>query len=211
MPQYSFTDVVSDLATLREILGTPSELVVRKQLDHLDEHARHFIERSPFLVVGTTDPGHEGDVSPRGDAPGFVAVLDEKTLVIPDRPGNRRLDSLINILNTGSVALIFMVPGVEETLRVNGRACLVRDDALLELTSAKGKRPLLAIGVEVRECFFQCGKAFRRSRLWEPNSWLGRDGIASLAQILVDQVNPSDTSVEALEVQIAESYAKRLY
>ena len=111
MPRYPFVDVISDVAILREIMGTPSDLVVRKQLDHLDEHARRFIERSPFLVVGTAEPGHEGDVSPRGDAPGFVAVLDDNTLVIPDRPGNRRIDSLLNILHAGSVALIFMVPG----------------------------------------------------------------------------------------------------
>lgn len=211
MPHHPFKEVVSSVESLREIMGTPSELVIRKQLDHLDPHARAFIARSPFLVIGTTGPGQVGDVSPRGDAPGFVAVLDDHTLVIPERPGNRRLDTLLNVLQTGSVGLIFMVPGVEETLRVNGRACIVRDEALLERMSAKGKRPLLGIGVEVQECFFHCAKAFKRSGLWKPETWSSRAGMASLAQILVDQIKPENTSVEELEKQIAESYATRLY
>ncbi len=211
MPRYPFSDVLDTESGLREIMGTPADLIVRKQLDHLDEHARRFIERSPFLLMGTSGPDHGGDVSPRGDAPGFVVVLDDHTLVIPERPGNRRLDSLVNILKTGGVGLLFLVPGVEETLRVNGRACLVRDEALLERMSAQGKRPLMAVAVDVQECFFHCAKAFKRSKLWEPDSWAGRQGIASLAQIISDQVKPANTSVEDLEVMIAESYAKRLY
>lgn len=211
MPRYPFAHVITNAESLREIMGTPSELVVRKQLDHLDEHARRFIERSPFLLIGTAGLDHIGDVSPRGDAPGFVAVLDDNTLVIPERPGNRRVDTLLNILRTAGVGLIFMVPGVEETLRVNGRATIVRDEALLERTTARGKRPLVAIGVEVQECFFHCAKAFKRSRLWEPETWPLRDGMPSLAQILVDQIKPANTSVEELENQIAESYAQRLY
>jgi uncharacterized protein len=211
MPHHPFKDVVSSVESLREIMGTPSELVIRKQLDRLDPHAIAFIARSPFLVIGTHGQGQIGDVSPRGDAPGFVAVLDEHTLVIPERPGNRRLDTLLNVLQTGGVGLIFMVPGVEETLRINGRACIVRDEALLERMSAKGKRPLLGIGVEVQECFFHCAKAFKRSGLWQPGSWRGRDGMASLAQILVDQIKPANTSVDELENQIADSYATRLY
>ena len=212
MPHHHpFKEVITSVASLREIMGTPSELVLRKQLDCLDPHARTFIARSPFLVIGTHSQGQVGDVSPRGDAPGFVAVLDDHTLVIPERPGNRRLDTLLNVLQTGSVGLIFMVPGVEETLRVNGRACIVRDEALLERMSAKGKRPLLGIGVEVQECFFHCAKAFKRSGLWQPETWSSRAGMASLAQILVDQIKPENTSVEELEKQIAESYATRRY
>ena len=211
MLHHPFKEVVTSVESLREIMGTPSELVIRKQLDHLDPHARAFIARSPFLVIGTHGQGQVGDVSPRGDAPGFVAVLDDHSLVIPERPGNRRLDTLLNVLQTGSVGLIFMVPGVEETLRVNGRACIVRDEALLERMSAKGKRPLLGIGVEVQECFFHCAKAFKRSGLWKPETWSSRAGMASLAQILVDQIKPENTSVEELEKQIAESYATRLY
>ena len=129
----------------------------------------------------------------------------------PERPGNRRLDTLLNIMHTGGVGLLFMVPGVEETLRINGRARIVRDAALLERMSAQGKQPLLAIGVHVRECFFHCAKAFKRSRLWEPGSWPSRDGLASLAQIMIDQTKPANTSLQELEDQIAESYANRLY
>lgn len=211
MSHYAFKDVVTDSVALRDIMGVPSELVIRKQLDRLDGHARNFISRSPFLVIGTHGENQLGDVSPRGDAPGFVTVLDDNTLFIPERPGNRRLDTLLNILQTGGVGLIFMVPGIEETLRVNGRASLVRDEALLERTSAQGKRPLLGIGVHVHGCFFHCAKAFKRSKLWHNETWPGRAGMASLAQILVDQTQPADTSVEQLETQIAESYATRLY
>ena len=211
MPPTPFSDVITSAENLRAIMGAPSDLVIRKQLDHLDRHARDFIARSPFLLMGTTGADQLGDVSPRGDAPGFVAVLDDTTLVIPERPGNRRLDTLLNILQTSGVGLLFIVPGVEDTLRVNGRAFVVRDAALLERTSAQGKRPLVAIGVEVKECFFHCAKAFKRSRLWQPDCWPMRDGMASLAQILMDQVQPSGTSVEVLESQIAESYATRLY
>lgn len=210
-PYHPFNEVVTSVQSLREIMGTPSELVIRKQLNQLDPHARAFIARSPFLAIGTHGQGQIGDVSPRGDAPGFVLVLDNHTLVIPERPGNRRLDTLLNVLQTGGVGLIFMVPGVEETLRVNGRACIVRDEALLERMTAKGKRPLLGIGVEVQECFFHCAKAFKRSGLWQPQTWASRGGMASLAQILVDQTKPENTSVEDLEKQIAESYATRLY
>ena len=211
MPGYPFADVIEDAESMRQIMGTPSELVIRKQLDHMDTHARRFITRSPFMLVGTSGPEQMGDVSPRGDAPGFVLVLDDNTLAIPERPGNRRLDTLLNIMHTGGVGLLFMVPGVEETLRINGRARIVRDAALLERMSAQGKQPLLAIGVHVRECFFHCAKAFKRSRLWEPGSWPSRDGLASLAQIMIDQTKPANTSLQELEDQIAESYANRLY
>lgn len=211
MANSRFHDVVATREALREIVGHPSELVVRKQLTRLDPHARRFIDLSPFLVIGTSGAGQSGDVSPRGDAPGFVAVLDDNTLVIPERPGNRRSDTLVNILETGGVALIFMVPGREETLRVNGQACIVRDADLLDRTTSRGNRPSLVIVVDVRECFFHCAKAFKRSALWQPASWPDAKGMASLAQILMDQVHPANTSLVELEQQVAESYAKRLY
>ena len=132
MPLQPFTNLITTEAELRDLLGQPSELVIRKQLPTLDAHCRAFIALSPFLLLGTTAHDGMGDVSPRGDAPGFVQVLDETMLLIPERPGNRRIDSLRNILQTGGVALLFLIPGVEETLRVNGRARLVRDPHLLE-------------------------------------------------------------------------------
>lgn len=208
----AFTDIIETEEALRAVIGHPGQLVIDKQLDHLDAHARHFIERSPFLLLGTSGGDFVCDVSPRGDAPGFVQVLDERTLAIPERPGNRRADSLVNILATGGIGLLFLIPGIEETLRVNGHACLSRDSALLETMMAQGKAPLLAIGVTVTECYFQCAKAFKRSQLWQPGGWkTGRDGVASLAQILADQARPADTTVGELEAMIAESYAQRLY
>jgi PPOX class probable FMN-dependent enzyme len=160
-----FVDAVETEAELREIMGTPGALAVGKQLDRLDRHCRDFIALSAFVLVGTFDSGGRCDVSPRGDEPGFVLVLDEKTLAVPERPGNRRLDSLLNVLETGTVGLLFLVPGFEETLRVNGRASVVRDAGVLERTASHGKRPPVAIGVEVEECFLHCAKAFKRSRL----------------------------------------------
>ena len=208
---YRFTDVVESEEELRELAGAPSELVIRKQLAALDEHCRAFIALSPFLMLGTVGAAGGCDVSPRGDAPGFVLVLDDRTLVIPERPGNRRFDTLRNILQTGAIGLLFVVPGVEETLRVNGHARLIRDTDLLERTAVRGKRPLLAIGVEVDECFFHCAKAFKRSGLWDSAGWPDRAALPSLGRILVDQVRPADTTVDDLERYIEESYTKRLY
>ncbi len=209
---HGFTDIIESEEALRALIGEPGRLVIDKQLDYLDEHARNFIARSPFLLLGTTGADGLGDVSPRGDAPGFVQVLDERTLVIPERPGNRRADSLMNVLAGGGIGLLFLIPGIDETLRVNGHACLCRDAALLEGMAVEGKVPLLAIGVRVAECYFQCGKAFKRSKLWQPESWpQGRDGVASLAQMLHDQAKPAGLTAEELETMVAESYAKRLY
>jgi hypothetical protein len=196
---------------LRALVGAPSDLVVKKQLHHLDVHARAFIARAPFALLATAGSDGSCDVSPRGDAPGFALVLDDRTLVLPDRPGNRRVDSFRNILQTGGVGLLFVIPGVEETLRVNGEACLVRDPALLERLTAQGKQPQLAVAIEVRECFLHCAKAFKRSKLWQPESWPPAGVVPSLGKMLSDQVQPAGTTVEQLEAHIAESYAKRLY
>jgi PPOX class probable FMN-dependent enzyme len=207
----TFQDTVRTEAELREIMGTPSELAVGKQLDRLDCHCRSFVALSPFVLVGTFDATGACDVSPRGDTPGFVAVLDEKTLVIPERPGNRRLDSLLNVLKTGAVGLLFLVPGFEETLRVNGRASVVRDADVLELTAARGKPSAVTIGVEVEECFLHCAKAFKRSGLWEAEGWPERSALPSLGRMFRDQGAVPGASAEDLEGRIEESYAKRLY
>src|SRR5512134_3452917 len=145
-------------ADLRALMGHPSELAVRKDIGRLDEHCRAFIARSPFVLVATADARGRCDVSPKGDAPGFVLVLDARHLAIPDRPGNKRFDGMRNILENPHVGLIFLVPGREETLRVNGRATVTRDPALLARLEAAGKRPSLAIGVEVEEVFMHCAK-----------------------------------------------------
>jgi PPOX class probable FMN-dependent enzyme len=198
-------------AELREIMGEPGTVAVGKQLDRLDRHCRDFIALSPFVMMGTFESDGRCDVSPRGDAPGFVVALDDKTLILPERRGNRRLDSLINILETGAVGLLFLVPGFEETLRVNGRACVVRDADVLERTAAQGKRPLVAIGVEVEECFLHCAKAFKRSGLWLTDGWPERSALPSLGRMLRDQGAAPDVSVEELDRRIGESYTERLY
>jgi len=208
---YPFRDTVTSEAGLREIIGEPSELVLRKQLPALDAHCRAFIARSPFVLVGTANRRGMCDVSPRGDAPGFVLVLDDRTLLIPDRPGNRRIDSFRNVLENPHVGLLFVIPGFEETLRVNGRARLVRDADLLAQLAAKSKTPTIALGVEVREAFLHCAKAFKRSALWQSETWPERGVLPSLGAMLQDQVRPEEMTAEQLDCQIEESYVKRLY
>jgi PPOX class probable FMN-dependent enzyme len=208
---HAFTDRVTSREELREIVGEPTDLVVRKQLAALDPHCRAFIARSPFLLLGTSSASGTCDVSPRGDAPGFVQILDEGTLVIPERPGNRRNDSLRNILDNPRVGLLFMIPGIEETLRVNGSACIVRDEAMLDRTAHNGKRPLLAIGVAVEEAFLHCAKAFKRSQMWDSASWAAHGEIPSLARMVIDQVPNSGMTVEALERRLEDNYASQLY
>ena len=196
---------------LRAIIDYPTELAVRKQVSTLDHHCRAFIARSPFLAIGTSNGAGICDVSPKGDPPGFVQVLDDTTLLIPDRPGNRRLDTLLNIIDNPEVGLLFLIPGIEETLRVNGRATIVQDQELLERCLVNGKIPLLGIVVDVQEAFLHCAKAFKRSHLWNPESQRERGEIASLAQILMDQTNPEDCTVEDLEGYIEDSYKTNLY
>lgn len=160
---YPFSDVVTSEEALRRLVGEPWPLNVCKQLPALDAHCRAFLARCPFLLLGTADAAGTCDVSPRGDAPGFVTPLDDKTLLIPERPGNRRADTLRNILDNPHVGLLCLIPGVDETFRVNGRAALVRDAALLERAVVHGHRPVLAIAIEVEECFLHCGRSFKRA------------------------------------------------
>lgn len=206
-----FDEIITEETGLRAFLGEPSELVVRKQIGALDAHCRAFIALAPFLVIGTTSADGRCDASPRGDPPGFVQVLDERRLVIPERPGNRRADTLRNILQTGAIGLLFIIPGVEETLRVNGRAWLTRDTSLLAGMAVRGKAPTLAIGVEVEEAFLHCAKAFKRSGLWESATWPERAALPSLARMLLDQVGPCELTEAGLERDIETSYATRLY
>lgn len=208
---HQFTEYVTSEAELRALLGEPRELVIKKQLPALDRHCRAFIALSPFLLIGTANAEGQCDVSPRGDAPGFVLALDDHTLAIPDRPGNRRIDSLRNIVTHGGVGLLFMIPGVEETLRINGRASIVRDADLMARMAAQGKIPELAIIVTIEEAFLQCPKALKRSKLWDAATWPERGALPTLAQILHDQVPMPDMTVEALETAFEESYRERLY
>lgn len=205
-----FRDLVTSEDALRTLVGTPSELALKKQIATLDAHCRDFIAHAPFVLMATSGADGSCDVSPKGDAPGFVRVLDERHLVIPDRPGNKRLDGMRNILGNPHVGLIFLIPGRRETLRVNGRACITQNPDLLGSLMAMGKRPLLAIGVEVEEVYLHCAKAFIRSSLWQPDRWPKVERLATAAQMFWDQAKPACT-VEELAQHIDEGYAKRLY
>jgi uncharacterized protein len=205
-----FRDLVTAEPELRALIGTPGPIAVAKEGSQLDGHCRRFIAHSPYVLIGTSDAAGRCDVSPKGDAPGFVLVLDDTHLVIPDRPGNKRLDGMRNILVRPHIGLLFLVPGREETLRVNGRAWLTRDDDLLERTSASGKRPTIAIGVEVEEVFTHCGKASLRSSLWQPDRWPDLSDLPSAACILHDRVHLDDMTLEQMEQRIVDD-KNRLY
>jgi PPOX class probable FMN-dependent enzyme len=202
---YLITDVVGTQAELRELVGQPSEVAVRKQIPTLDAHCMAFIARSPFLLLGTSSASGACDVSPKGDAPGFALALDERTLVIPDRPGNRRIDSLSNIMDNPRVGLLFLIPGVEETLRVNGRAVISRAPDLLDRTAMNGKRPLLAIVVQVEEAYLHCARSFKRAKLWEPGAHIERAELPSLAAMIMDQAQPTSCTLDELEARIEDS------
>jgi hypothetical protein len=206
-----FKHVVTSEGELRDLLGSPSERAVKKDIALLDEHCRAFIARSPFLLLSTSNAKGQCDVSPKGDAPGFVRVLDDRHLVIPDRPGNKRLDGMRNLLQNPHVGTIFLVPGREETLRVNGRAWIVRDEELLGSLVAQGKRPRLALVVEVEECFFHCAKAFRRSQLWDSAQWKDRAALPSMARVLFDQLKPEGKTLAEYERESEEGLRRTLY
>lgn len=202
-------DLIENPERLRELYGAPSERSLKKQLTKFDKHCRAFIARSPFLVIASSDPSGRCDASPKGDAPGFVQVLDDETLLIPDRLGNNRVDTIGNLLVRPGVGLIFFVPGINETLRVNGRARVTTDPAVLEPLAVNGKVPRSGILVAAEEIYFHCGKALIRSDLWNPKKHLRRSEFPSLGRILADQIG--GISVEEAERQTVESYKTRLY
>jgi uncharacterized protein len=206
-----FKDVVTTVEELRALMGEPSELALRKDIGRLDEHCRAFIARSPFVLVSTSDRAGRCDVSPKGDAPGFVEVLDERHLVIPDRPGNKRYDGIRNLIENPGIGLLFLVPRSEETLRVNGRAQVVRDPEVLARFAVQGKLPQLAIAVEVQESFLHCAKCVKRSGLWEPARWPDREGLASPARMFRDHAKLGSVTVEELDQRLQEGYRKTLY
>lgn len=194
---------------LRAFYGQPHPLARDKVLPRLDRHCRDFIARSPFLVLGTADAAGNQDVSPRGDPAGFVKILADGRLAIPDRPGNRRVDSLANIAVNPKVAVLFLVPGFDETVRVNGRAEISQGQELLGLLAVQGRPALAAILVEVEEAFFHCAKALIRSALWSPDSRADRKEMPSLGRIVADQIAGVDAA--AADAAVEESYRSRLY
>ena len=192
---------------LRSLLGEPTELVRSKVADRLNDVTQQFIERSPFLCLATSGADGSCDVSPRGDPAGFVRVLDERTLLLPDRPGNRLADSLRNILENPHVALLFVVPGVTDTFRVNGRAEIVTDSELLEACAVDGKVPKLGLRIEIDQAYTHCSKAFLRANLWDPDAYVDRAELPSPGE-LMRSVNP-EVEPETYDAERAERYERR--
>ncbi|WP_093641228.1 pyridoxamine 5'-phosphate oxidase family protein [Streptomyces sp. 2224.1] len=200
---------VSSEGELRELIGEPSSHAANKTRHRLHDLDRRWLARSPFCVIATADAQGRCDVSPKGDPAGFTHVLDDTTLVIPDRPGNKRLDGMRNILGNPHVGLDYFLPGRGDTLRINGRARLLRDAAFFDELIRKGNRPRLALLVEVEEVFYHCSKAFLRSELWNPETWQP-DALPSRARI-VKGVELQDVPLEELERHYGPEYAKKLY
>ena len=206
------SDVMREITTeaeLRDVLGFPAARAITKERTALHPRDRQWLAASPFCLVATAGADGSCDVSPKGDPPGFTHVLDDTTIAIPDRYGNRRADGFRNILANPHVGLIYLVPGRKETLRINGRARLIREAPFFDQMIVKGHRPVLALLVEIEQIFFHCMKAFMRSQLWEPQTW-APDAFPSHAQ-LVKSIQPTDETLEELESYYGPSYAKHLY
>ncbi len=207
---YQPTEVVTSEAEIRTVIPGTIERQVRKVIDHIDEHVRNWIERSPFMTMATYSSSGAVDVSPKGDPAGFVKVLDQATLAIPDRPGNHRFDSFLNILETGRIGLMFLVPNRLEVVRVSGRAMVVRDADLRASMAVEGKIPDFAIVVHVEEAFYHCGKAVIRSGLWEPEKAVSVEGLPTYGRALKDH-GALDTPLEEVERLTEDNLKYRLY
>ncbi|HEY7692503.1 MAG TPA: pyridoxamine 5'-phosphate oxidase family protein [Gaiellaceae bacterium] len=199
--------VIAGEEALRSLLGEPSELVRSKVNDRLNDLTRRFVERSPFLCLATSAADGTCDVSPRGDPAGFVKVLDERTLLLPDRPGNKLADSFRNVLENPHVALIFIIPGISDTFRVNGRATIVEDPELLEPCAVEGKVPTLGLRIEVDEAYTHCPKAFLRARLWDPEAYVDRSELPSSGELM--RSVGADVDPGQYDAERAERYARR--
>lgn len=202
--------VISSEEQLASILGEPSDLVKQKVGQSLNEAMKEFIQRSPLLFYSTVDSGGLVDVSPKGDAPGFVQIDDDGKLLIPDRPGNKLAYGYRNLLHNPNIGLIFVVPTMRETLRVKGKAVISHDPTLLEAMSAQGKPALLCASIEVEECFFHCGKAMIRSKMWKPERWTHyKDSL--LAKGLASKLDSKDLTEEVIQEHLEDSYRDALY
>jgi PPOX class probable FMN-dependent enzyme len=207
-----FAETVTTLEELREVIAPPSDLVTSKEVSELDEHCRNFIARSPFMLIASTDGEGSIDISPKGDPAGFVRVLDDRTLAIPDRPGNHRADTFVNVIRHPFVGLIFLIPGTKNTLRVRGRATIVRDLELRDTMAVNGRLPELALVVDVTTAYFHCAKCIIRSRLWsdeQSTSAVGDDD-RLLAEAMVKHGELA-ISVDEMQEIILNDEAERLY
>ena len=207
---YPAKDVVTDLEEVRAVIPGIYDAQTTKFIDHIDDLVATWIERSTFLAMATYDAGGNVDVSPKGDPAGFVKVLDQRTLAIPDRPGNHRFDSFANILETGRIGLVFLVPNRNEVVRVNGSARIVRDADIRALGAIKGRVPDFVVLVDVEEAFYHCGKAIIRSRLWHPEEAGPVAGLPSYAEALKVH-SETEKGLEELEARLVFNDEQRLY
>jgi PPOX class probable FMN-dependent enzyme len=206
--------LIEDEATLRSLFPATHPIAAAKCLKRLDKHAKEFVARSPFICIGTQSSDGTADVSPRGDPCGFVKVLDDKTILIPDRPGNNRLDTLSNILANPVVGILFMIPGFDETMRINGTAKITRDPELLALMAVNDRIPMVAVVVSIDEIFIHCAKAFRRAKLWDPSQIQDRSEMPSLIKIVLDQTSgaPDDPDeMKKLDDRLEDGYKNTMY
>lgn len=201
---------IKTVEELRTVYKAPLERSVLKEMVGLDKHARAFLQRCPFVLIGSCAKGGRADVSPKGDQPGFVHALDDRTVAIPDRPGNNRLDTFENILSNPEVGLIFLIPGMNETLRINGKAEISTDPALLARFEHQGKLPISVMVVRTEEVYLHCAKAFLRSGLWDPSTFIERGSFPSFGAMMKDQIALEET-VEELDRHLAERYKATLY
>jgi len=206
-----FDEIITTETRLREITGHAGDLARDKVIDHIDEHAAHFISRCPFLLLSTRGADGREDISPKGDPAGFVKVIDNKTLAIPDRPGNRRMDSFSNLMVDDQIGLILLIPGHSDTLRISGRAQIVQDAAMGETMAIRGRVPELIVIVSVEEVCMHCPKCMIRSGLWTPESWPHMDDFPSLAQIVKAHAAQDDVALAQIEDLIESSARDRLY
>lgn len=206
--------IVTSESGLREIYGHAQGLAVTKSRPNIDKYARQFIEMSPFLVISTANADGKADVSPRGDPPGFVQIIDDRTLLIPDRPGNNRLDTMANIIHNPNVAALFFIPGFEDTLRLNGRARITDDGELLKHCVVNGKQPKVGILIAVDEVFMHCAKALKRSKLWQADYRQDRSQMPSIARIIMDQTcvtGVDETAACKADTDVESDYKSGLY
>jgi PPOX class probable FMN-dependent enzyme len=202
---------VTSVADLRAVVGEPLPRTISKETPTLDERATAFIGTAPFLVLATASPDGSSDASPKGGPPGFVRVLDDRRLLVPEFPGNRRLDGLQNLVERPGVGLLFIVPGITETLRVNGIGRLTRDPELCALCATDGKPPWFVIDVEVRQVFSHCSKAFLRSRLWNPDAWADPAEVVSPSKTIAERASDEGRPEQDVRREVDESYRPGLY
>lgn len=209
---HAFGEIVSSKTRLREIIKAPDTLVLDKVIDRMDIHVRTFIAHCPYVVISTADADGRCDASPRGGEPGFIKIIDERRFLIPESIGNRRADSISNILDNPFVGMLFLIPGYEETLRVNGRATITEDRGLLSECSVNGRTPDIGIGVTIDDCYLHCAKASIRSSLWNPMGWPDLAEFPPAAEILCDHTGArhGNGSIDHMRHVLHESYTQRL-